>query len=73
MLFKNLYKLAKLSKTNDNINKEFAKHFEKLAIQFFSILKFCRQILIDKFILPQIASHQYKPGYGSLYYTYLLN
>ena len=39
----------------NKINKQFAKQFEKLAIQFFSILKFCRQILIDKFILPQLA------------------
>ena len=30
-------------------------------MQFFSILKFCRLILIDKFILPQLAPPPIKP------------
>ena len=36
----------------------------KFAIQFITILKFCIKVLIDKVILPQLAPHQSKPGYG---------
>ena len=34
MLFKNLYKLAKLSKTNANINKEFANTLKNQQYNF---------------------------------------
>ena len=39
------------------------KSLEKLKICN-TILKFCIIVLIDKFILPQLAPQKSKPGYG---------